>query len=53
MDQERGAQKSQKALTEATKESKDFNAMKKQEQKNNAFDRTKAGKREIHNNGKY
>ena len=34
------------SLTEETEESKEFNAMKKQEKKNNSSDRTKAGRRE-------
>ena len=41
------------AWTEETEESKEFNAMKKQEKKNNSSDRTKAGRRETCYNCKY
>ena len=37
------AQKAEKALTNTTKENKEFDTRKKQEQKNNAFSKTKAG----------
>ena len=46
------AQRAQKALQEETKK-KEFDARKKQEQKNNAFDRTEAGRIETCNKCKY
>ena len=41
------SQKVQKALIKATKQNKDFDIMKKQEQKNNTFYVTKADRREM------
>ena len=41
------AQRTQKTLIEATKENKDFNAMKEKEQKNNALDKTNVDRREM------
>ena len=47
------AQRALKVLIQATKESNNFNAVKKQVQKNNSIDKTKADKTEMCNNCKY
>ena len=46
MAQDSRGQRTQKVLTEVTKESKEFDTVKKQEQKNNSYNRTKAVRRE-------
>ena len=47
------AQRAQKAITKATKGSKDFDAMKKWQKKRNTLDRAMAGRRGIQRNCKY
>ena len=44
------AQRAQKTIIQATKESNEFNAMKMKEQKSNSFNKTKGSRRETCNN---